>query len=146
MSRRTPVIRSIDGITRPLPKRSIRARFSQRVKKSRKARAAILVAVALCILGGSVVALNRMRTPNYNDVTTITKALKNHVLVPDEPPILATVTDKTALRTPFLKESENGDRIVIYPKAKKVIIYRPSVDRVVSIGPVDVNNIPKVTR
>lgn len=143
MAKQQP-IRSIDGIARPVQKRSPFKRLKRSLQKSRSQQMVVaLLAVALMV-GGGIAISNLVKTPNYDDVSIVTSALAKHTILPDEEPILATVTDKSALKTPFLQESQNGDRIIIYPKAKKVIIYRPSVDRIVNIGPVDVDNIPKV--
>jgi hypothetical protein len=64
------------------------------------------------------------------------------MLPTNEAPLLATVTDKSSLKTPFLQEADNNDKILIYEKAKRVIIYRPSLDRIIDVGPVELNNIP----
>lgn len=61
----------------------------------------------------------------------------------EKPSLMATVTDTSALKTPFLKEAKNGDKIIVYEKARRVIIYRPSTDRIVDIGPIELSNIPK---
>lgn len=60
-----------------------------------------------------------------------------------EEPVLATVTDHAALQTAFLREAQDGDKILIYEKARKVIIYRPSIDRIIDVGPVELDDIPK---
>jgi len=60
------------------------------------------------------------------------------VLPIDETPALATVTDKAKLTTKFLQKAENGDKILIYQKAGRVIIYRPSIDRIIDVGPVQI--------
>ena len=56
----------------------------------------------------------------------------------DEEPITATVTDRNALAgQEFFEEARNGDRVLMYPKAKKAYLYRPSENRVVAIAPLD---------
>lgn len=52
----------------------------------------------------------------------------------DEVPTLATVTDKEKLADQtFFSEVENGDKVLIYSKAGKVILYRPSIKKVVNM-------------
>jgi hypothetical protein len=58
------------------------------------------------------------------------------ILPTDEEPTLATVEDKTRLTDTFLKtNADNGDKVLVYVKAKKVYIYRPSAKKLVAIGP-----------
>lgn len=57
----------------------------------------------------------------------------------DETPSLATVTDAEALKkeNQFYKEAQNGDKILIYVKSAKAILYRPSINKIISVD----NNI-----
>ncbi len=61
------------------------------------------------------------------------------VLVPDgEQPTLATVSDKEKLQDqPFFSQAENGDRVLVYTNAKKAILYRPSINRVIGMAPLN---------
>ncbi len=65
---------------------------------------------------------------------------KDITLPPGEDPVVATVTDNTKLTSqPFLAQAQNGDRLLIYTKAKKVYIYRPSLHKLVDVGPVSIS-------
>jgi len=71
-----------------------------------------------------------------NDIVEKVRAL---VVVPeDEDPVIATVqdADKLAQEQPFYKNVQNGDTVLIYPRAQKAIIYRASEDILVNVGPV----------
>lgn len=77
---------------------------------------------------------------NLNDVGVITKRVSRHVVLPEgETPALLTVTDSSALTTAFLKQTKNDDKVLVYQKNKKAIIYRPSVDRIIDVGPVSID-------
>ena len=69
------------------------------------------------------------------------KVAKRMALPADETPTLATVTDKTKLKDqPFFKDAQNDDVILIFPQAKKAIIYRESTDFVVNAGPIAITS------
>lgn len=73
------------------------------------------------------------------ELDKVRQAVAQHIILPEgEDPVLATIEDKDKVESEFLKQGEKGDRVLIYAKAKKVIIYRPSVDRIVDIGPVSI--------
>lgn len=61
-------------------------------------------------------------------------------------PSLATVADKDQLKDePFFDPSQNGDKVVIFPKAQLAILYRPSSNKIVSVSPISStpqNNTP----
>lgn len=69
-----------------------------------------------------------------------TKVEKLIILPKGEDPVLATVTDKDKLlpNTFLAKVSETGDKVLIFAKAKRVIVYRPKINRIVDVGPVTI--------
>ena len=51
-----------------------------------------------------------------------------------EQPTLATVTDRAKLKGQvFFESAQNGDKLLIYPKAKKAILYRPSNGKIIEV-------------
>ena len=65
-----------------------------------------------------------------------------HIDLPEEEtPTLATVSDKSKLEgQEFFRNSQDGDKLLIYTETGKVILYRPSEDRVVEVGTVNIND------
>lgn len=55
-----------------------------------------------------------------------------------EEPAIATVSDVAKLKNqPFFVNAKNGDRVLIYSKAKKAILYDPIANKILEVGPVD---------
>lgn len=71
---------------------------------------------------------------------------KIYSLPKDETPQLGKVSDKDAIKKqyPVLNDVENGDYLLIYTKAKKAILYRPSTKKVIQEIPVSVQAALKI--
>ncbi len=62
----------------------------------------------------------------------------------DEKPTVATITDVEKLKEQvFFKNAANGDKVLIYTKAKKAILYRPTEKKIVEVGAVNINQQPR---
>lgn len=63
------------------------------------------------------------------------------VLPSGETPTVATVSDAAKLKDQaFFVEAQNGDKVLIYTKAKKAYLYRPSTDKLINIAPVNIGD------
>ncbi len=59
-----------------------------------------------------------------------------------EKPTVATIANKKKLvDQPFFEKAENGDKLLIYSKAKEAILYRPSIDKIINVGPVNPGSV-----
>jgi len=73
----------------------------------------------------------------------VDKISKSLTLPEGEDPTMATVTEPEKLSGQFFfKDAKKGDKLLIYQNAKKVILYRPSENRVVEVGVVDLDKQP----
>lgn len=70
------------------------------------------------------------------DVTS--KVSKLMDLPQGEDPSVATVLDKEKLKDQlFFARTENGDKVIIYTKAQKAILYRPSTNKIIEVAPIN---------
>lgn len=59
----------------------------------------------------------------------------------DEEPTVATVSDVSKLSSQtFFASAKNGDKVLIYSKARKAVLYRPSQNIVINVAPLNVND------
>lgn len=63
------------------------------------------------------------------------------VLPQDEEPTIATITDITRLKNqPLFANAKNGDKVLIYALAKKAIIYRESINKIIEVAKVEIGS------
>jgi hypothetical protein len=77
-------------------------------------------------------------TADTKEADDTIKKVGELVLLPEgEQATLATVTDITKLAgQTFFARAKNGDKVLIYEQSKKAILYRPSSNMIIDIGPV----------
>jgi hypothetical protein len=59
-----------------------------------------------------------------------------------ETPTIANVSDAAKAReqSPFFKEAQNNDKVLMYVNAKQAILYRPSTNKIVLVAPLSLTN------
>ena len=121
------------------------------IKKTNNKKVAVGIAVLVVVVGlGFLIGeyiqtrdeLNKARDPQSAAQTNAENILKDvgkYLELPkDEKPTTATITDKEKLQDqPFFKKAENGDKVLIYAKSQRAILYRPSTKKVVEFAPVN---------
>ncbi len=66
----------------------------------------------------------------------LTDVAKIIALPTGEKPTIATVADPEKLKAqPFFAKAQIGDKVLIYPQAHQAILYRPTENKIVEIGP-----------
>lgn len=110
------------------------------VKKKRLSRKTLyIMGVCLVVVVTALTVWLLHNKENLDSMEVIRGKVSKHLILPkNEAPALLTITDTSKISTPFLKQAENGDKLLVYQDAKKVILYRPSVDRIIDVGPVSI--------
>lgn len=73
------------------------------------------------------------------EVGSVVAATGKLIILPQgETPALATVTNAATLaaQQPFFVNAQNGDDLLVYPKAAEAILYSPSRNIIVNVGPI----------
>lgn len=72
----------------------------------------------------------------------IAKVAKLVILPTGEQPVVATINDAASLikQQAFYSGAINGDVVLVYQKASKAIVYSPSRNLIVNVGPVILQN------
>lgn len=69
------------------------------------------------------------------ETETILSAVSAFMALPDEEPSIATVLERDKLANePFFRNAENGDKLIVYYASRKVILYRPSQNKVIEVA------------
>lgn len=78
------------------------------------------------------------------EVENVLAALGKLAILPEEEPVVATITDASVLATEsaFYKNAENGDKLVVFPTAQQAFIYSPSRNKIVNVGPLLIEEAP----
>lgn len=75
------------------------------------------------------------------EVESIVAEVSKLIVLPDEQPTIATVTDVEKLKDQaFFAKAKNGDKVLIYTEAKKAILYDPVNKKIVEVAPINIGN------
>ncbi|MFZ1682637.1 MAG: hypothetical protein WAU88_00770 [Candidatus Zixiibacteriota bacterium] len=109
---------------------------------------ALVVLIVVLLVGGTatgVVLWTRSHHPkpdSIQEALQLVEQLKDNIDLPtDETPSIAVVKDVSKLSDqPFYAIAQNGDKVLVYQKAGKALLYRPSTKKVIEYTPVNVSN------
>lgn len=104
------------------------------MKYSKKIRLLIYGIISVLFIGIGVFWLLRNADPDSSEV--VASVGKHMILPPTESPTLAVVEDKSKLESSLKEVAETGDQILFYTRSGTVIVYRPSIDKIVSVQPI----------
>ncbi len=111
----------------------------------------VVVALLVSLIGVFVFSQTADKTITENakqkaiqkEVAVIADEISKLLILPKkELPVMATISNVKELqkKQSFYKNAENGDKLLIYTKSKRAIIYSPSRNIIVNVGPVVLDN------
>lgn len=128
---------------------------SKKNNKSKKnTKVLVIVLVVLAVVGvGAYFAydyvqdqnakIERLSDPQQaakDEATRVKELVAELADIPaDETPTIATVNDASKLEgQAFFINAENGDKVLIFTKAKKAYLYRPSTNKIIEVAPINI--------
>lgn len=147
----------------PKPQPTISGMLAERFKAFLayfvKHRKKVIVALLLLAVGAWAVTnyletrnqldqLANPKTSTQTEITIITDQVKDTVELPTgETPTIATVSDVEKLKSQnFFKDAENGDKVLIYSKAGKALLYRYTTKKVIEYSNVSLGSQQQSTQ
>lgn len=117
-----------------------------KVLKDRRVQAIIGLLLLCTILAVLKIRYDRNQATTIDTGKLVDKIGKLIELPADETPTIALVSDVDKLQNQaFFAKAQNGDQVLIYTKAKKVILYRPSINKLIEVAPLAPENVPNQT-
>lgn len=119
----------------------------RKVKNPKKYAGFLLFAVVIAVIGTGAFVYRNMNSDQVlgeqseeaiqeENAEILVKVGKLTIVPAGEEPEIATIADTTQLDSQaFFSRAQNGDKVIIYRTAKRVILYRPSTNQVVETGP-----------
>lgn len=108
--------------------------------RSRKPIVALVLLVMILTAGCAYMfvqyrqVLKKEARTDKERIAVITERIAPTVMLPNEQPTIATVKNVHDLNEPQLaKQAENGDELLVYADARRVILYRPSLEKIVDM-------------
>ena len=109
-------------------------------RSSKKLTIVLFILLAILLAGCGFLymryqqALAKQPKTDAERIAQITSRLDSAVELPNEQPTIATVGDVKKLAEPQLAaRAKTGDELLVYAQAKRVILYRPSEQKVIDM-------------
>ena len=107
-------------------------------RAKRKFMVGVLVLLLIVAAGTSTLLFvkyqDALKDNPQREQQRVLTALAEVIQLPKEAPGFSTVVDVSKLSNPTLKaRAKNGDKLIVFAKAKRLVIYRPSTTKVIDM-------------
>lgn len=117
-------------------------------RASNGANKALLVLIVILIGAGfyfyrqyAALKANPATADAEREVISLVAEVSKYMILPDETPTVATVTDVTKLQDQaFFAKAKNGDKVLIFTQAKKAILFDPVAKKIVEVAPINIGD------
>lgn len=134
--RKTPAAAPVAAAEPPLPRKKPKGRMLFVIACSVLA-VAVLTAAGLWIARGRLAAGTAAAVQTPGDVQSVVDRVGKLMLLPDEVPTLAIVSDLEKLKgQEFFAHAQVNDVVLMYAKAQKAVLYSPSLNKVIEVAPI----------
>lgn len=92
-------------------------------------------------LKGGVSKLSQSQVNSADEAKQLHEEVSKLMELPtDEVPTVATVVDADKVKNQaFFAHAQNGDKVLLYAKSSKAILYRPSTQKIIEVAPINLN-------
>jgi hypothetical protein len=109
-----------------------------------KTKLLVVVIILLVAAVGTyflAIEIIKKQVQGRTEINEVMKVVSKYIELPDEIPTIATVTDKTKLGSqPFFTNAENGDKVLMFAKSQKVILYRPTTKKIINVSTLSITD------
>jgi hypothetical protein len=137
------IIRPVHRAEPGVPARGQEPAQTARKPKTRFSRAVkiIFIVFVIAIMAGlaAVIVIQQRKINNSAEVNSrkTQESVAKLMLLPDEEAIISEISDANSVKgQPFFAQAENGDQVLLFLEAAKIVIYRPSANKIVNAGPI----------
>ena len=148
------------GLKSSEPKNGIFRRIGRKIlsiKKIGPKKLSIIILIIIAVAGsyGTVYYYKKYQAKNIDvkaeadkETKRLLEALGKLIELPqEETPTVATITDREKLEgQDFFAQAENGDVLFAYTTSMKAILYRPSINKIINVAPISINESQEVTQ
>jgi hypothetical protein len=99
----------------------------------------VVVGVGAYLVGRASVYSQNPQLSQQNQAQAVLEKVGKLIQLPqNETPNMAEIVDAAAAAKdqPFVADAQNGDILIVYSQAGTAILYRPSTDKLIAVGPV----------
>jgi len=106
----------------------------------------IILSVLIVFIGTAVYFYNKTsklkedsNVVSNEEVKSLVAKVSKLILLPqNEIPTVATVNDPEKLKDqPFFIKAKSGDKVLLYPIAKRAFLYNPTEDKIMEVAPIN---------